>query len=563
MMGWGKVIATGLVLLFPQASLSDSLHVVINEVLYDPEGKDAGEEFIELHNKTGWDVCLFDYEVATGNGAYERRWTSEWRGGLSDTIRAGGFFVIGEEAVLPEPDLVTSLDLQNGPDACKLVSPQGDMDLVGWGDHDFGEYYETRPALDSGPGASLGRDPDGIDTDDNYADFAPFAVPSPGAFNRPPFDIGIEAACLSRYAQPDHATIQIVSRLVNLGTAAGGAGAIVHVGWFGQQDSSRLDVDIAPGEFDRIAVDTPNAGEGLHDLLVWLTWAPDKCHYNDTLRTSVLIWPSPVVVNELMFKPDVSECEWVELLNTGAEPVSLEGWTLEDSGHKRRRIAEAGLNLGPDGFLMLVEDEHDFMAVHTGLDCPIIRPSGGWPTLNDTDGRAGYADMVVIRDAFGTCVDSVAYRTAWGEPGTSVERVETRARSTRASNWSPHYGPGGSSPGRANSVSVILPEPGGYLKISPQTFTPDGDGRHDVLAVSVELPTPAIVRLKVFDINGRALRTLLDGDLVQERRITFWDGRLVDRGIAPIGVYVVLLEAKPLGGGRAIYSKLPVVLVRR
>jgi hypothetical protein len=112
-------------------------------------------------------------------------------------------------------------------------------------------------------------------------------------------------------------------------------------------------------------------------------------------------------------------------------------------------------------------------------------------------------------------------------------------------------------------VTVILPEPGGYLRISPQTFTPDGDGTHDVLSISVELPAPAVVRLKVFDINGRALRTLLDGDLVEERRITFWDGRLIDDDIAPIGVYVVLLEAKPLGEERAIYSKLPVVLVRR
>ncbi len=563
MMGWGKLIVTGLVLLFPQASLSGSLDVVINEVFYDPDGSDAGKEFIELHNRSDGDVCLYDYEVATGNGAYADRWTSEWQGGWSDTIRAKGFFVVGEEAMLPEPDVVTSLDLQNGPDACKLVSPGGRVDVVGWGDHNFGEYYETSPARDSGSGASVGRDPDGIDTDNNGADFAVFAVPSPGAFNRPPFDIGIDAASLSRYVQPDHATIQIISRLVNLGTASGGAGAVVHARCCGQEDSSCLDVDMAPGKFQRVAVDMQNPGEGLHDTLVWLTWAPDKCVANDSLRTSILIWPSPVVINEFMFKPDASECEWVELLNTRVETVSLEGWTLEDSGGKRKLIAEAGLNLGPNGFFILVEDEHDFAALHTGVDCPVVRPAGGWPTLNDTDGRDGYADMIVIRDGFGTRVDSVAYRKAWGEPGTSVERIEARARSTRASNWSPHYGPGGSSPGRANSVSVILPEPGGYLRISPQTFTPDGDDTHDVLSISVELPAPAVVRLKVFDINGRALRTLLDGDLVEERRITFWDGRLIDDDIAPIGVYVVLLEAKPLGGGRAIYSKLPVVLVRR
>ena len=85
---------------------------------------------------------------------------------------------------------------------------------------------------------------------------------------------------------------------------------------------------------------------------------------------------------------------------------------------------------------MLVEDGLDFNALHPGLGCPVVRPAGGWPTLNDTDGRHGYADIVVIRDAFGTCVDSVAYRKAWSVPGCSVERIETGARSAIASNWS-------------------------------------------------------------------------------------------------------------------------------
>jgi flagellar hook assembly protein FlgD len=71
------------------------------------------------------------------------------------------------------------------------------------------------------------------------------------------------------------------------------------------------------------------------------------------------------------------------------------------------------------------------------------------------------------------------------------------------------------------------------------------------------------VRLKIFDINGRPFKTLLDGDIVEERRVTFWDGRVKNGRLAPIGVYIVLMEARPLGGGHVIHTKLPVVLVRR
>jgi len=563
MMGWEKAVAAVLVLAFAQASSAGSSGVVINEVLYDPDGSDAGHEFIELYNRTDTDICLYYHEVATGNGAYAGRWKSEWQGTRADTIRAGGFFVIGEDAVHPAPDFVTSLDLQNGPDACGLFPPESDTDVVGWGAHDFAEYFEGSPAASPPSGSSLGRDPDGADTDDNSADFSKFAAPSPGDFNCPPSDLAIAKVCLSRYTQPDHATLQIIANLANVGRAACGAGAQVRLVCLAYCDSSCLEADIEPGACRRIAVDIPNVGPGLHGARAWQSHPLDRWHANDTLSTSILIWPAPVVINEFIFKPAAGECEWIELLNRSAAPVSLEGWTLEDSGGKRRRMGEAGPFLGPGGYLVLVEDEDDFLAAYPGLGYAALRPAGGWPTLNDTEGRDGYADAVVIRDAFGTRVDSVAYSAAWGQPGCSIERIDSGARSEHASNWSPHYGASRGSPGRSNSVSVTFPEPGGYLKLRPGIFSPDGDGADDLLSVSVEVPAPAVVRLKVFDINGRSFKTLLDGDLVEDRRITFWDGSVKDGRPAPIGVYIVLLEASPVRGGKTIHSKMPVVLVRR
>ena len=563
MMGWGKAIAAALVLSLPQVCLSGSLTVVVNEVLYDPEGSDTGLEFIELYNRTPDDICLYYYEVATGNGAYENKWKGEWQGGRGDTIRAHGFFVIGEEDVIPPPDHVTPLDLQNGPDACRLLSPESGADIVGWGAHNYGEYYEASPAPCTHSGASLGRDPDGADTGDNSVDFAAFTLPTPGDFNHPPHDLAIAKACLSRYSRPDHPVLQLIAHVLNLGTAACGEGAVVHAACSGSEDSTLIGAAITPGSFERVAVNIPNAGAGLHPVLVWLTCPADRRTYNDSLATSIIVWPGPATVNEFMFKPGVGACEWIEVLNTSDAPVELEGWTLEDSGGKRRQIAAGGLYVEPGGYLMLVEDEADFRGDYPECDCRIVKPSGGWPTLNDTDGRDGYADMIVIRDPFGTCVDSVAYSAAWGKPGYSVERIDPVARSTPASNWSPHYGAGGSSPGRSNSVSISFPEPGGLLNLSKGTFSPDGDGHDDLLSVSVEVPAPAVVRLKVFDINGRPFKTLIDGDLVEERRITFWDGSGKDGGLAPVGVYVLLLEAKPTAGGDMLRSKLPAVLVRK
>ncbi len=95
-------------------------HVVISEVLYDASGVDAGKEWIELYNPTNSDINLDGYAIESGNGANPDDWTSEWVGTASDIIPAHGFFLIGESDVVPKPDYITTLDLQNGPDGVRL-----------------------------------------------------------------------------------------------------------------------------------------------------------------------------------------------------------------------------------------------------------------------------------------------------------------------------------------------------------------------------------------------------------------------------------------------------------
>ncbi|MBN1895462.1 lamin tail domain-containing protein, partial [bacterium] len=38
----------------------------------------------------------------------------------------------------------------------------------------------------------------------------------------------------------------------------------------------------------------------------------------------------PLAVNEMMIDPPAGMCEWMELFNTGSEPVSLEAWRISD-----------------------------------------------------------------------------------------------------------------------------------------------------------------------------------------------------------------------------------------
>jgi hypothetical protein len=536
--------------------------VVINEVLYDPAGKDAGLEFVELKNIGSRAVPLGGWELETGNGSYAGRWHRDWTGGTDDTLPAGGFFTIGEAMVSPAPDAVAELDLQNGPDACRLISPAGVRDLVGWGDHTYSEYFEGTPAPTATSGSSLGRDPDGRDTDTNGDDFAVFSRPSPGTFNHPPCDLWISRAGPSRYASMSGATIDLVCLVANGGTTGCGADARVWAEVGSARDSCLVSSLVAPGETARVILSPPNPGGGMHRVTVWLAAAGDPWPANDTLATSLVVPPPPLVVNEIMFKPAGLDCEWIEVLNRSPGDLTLTSWTIEDSGGKARTLTDGDLVLAPGSFLVLAENPAVLeQAYPESLGCACLRPVGGWPSLNDTDGPLGFADAVCVRDPYGTVVDSVAYREGWARSGVSVERIDPAAISRDPANWSPHSGRLGGSPGRPNSVAFLLPSTGKLMELSAGVISPDGDGRDDVLAIAIR--AGGVVRLRVFDVNGHAVRSLLDGERVESGRVTFWDGRDGEGRAVPVGVYILSAEVTPLGGAGAQRARRPVVVVRR
>jgi hypothetical protein len=111
-------------------------------IFYDPPGADSGFEYIELYcsqacNYTGLELWF-------GNGDKPQDWTKKLSFNL--TLPAKQFFVIGESNVTS--DLFAKLTIGNGPDSVKLVFENQTLDLVGYGSHEFEEYYQDEPASD-------------------------------------------------------------------------------------------------------------------------------------------------------------------------------------------------------------------------------------------------------------------------------------------------------------------------------------------------------------------------------------------------------------------------------
>jgi hypothetical protein len=555
-------LAAAMCLLLARPSLAQ---VVINEILYDPEGSDTGLEFVELLNCGRQGVLLTGWVLETGNGAHPDDWTVEWIGGDLDYIEPGELFLIGEADVLPPPDYATPLDLQNGPDGVRLTDGMNPVDLVGWGEPLFQEYHEGDPADDVSSGLSLARTPDCFDHDDNATDFAA-APPTPGALNSHSHDLSL----LVRHPGPvvfdGGAAIELDCVVGNVGALpTDGVAFVVELFVDGAEAPAAsviLADDLAPRDSVEVVLRWPDPDAGYHRGIVSLDYAIDCSLMNNVAGTSFTVGGvgGLVAVNEIMHSPNESGTEWLELLGLSGEPVSLAGWSVGDGVDVRPLEVDSGApdsvahaSLGQGDFVLVARDAE---LIEGPASCPVVE-TDGWEALSADD-------TVVLADEFGTPMDRLTYERNWGgDRGVSLERVRPDMPPQDPGNWGGSVAPEGSTPGRTNSIHLGAVPASGRLTAAPNPFTPNGDGDADRVVLRVELPVArATARVTVFDIEGRTRAVLADHAALPSESELLWDGRGSDGSPLPSGLYIVYLEAINARAGLFITAKTAVGIVR-
>ncbi len=152
-------------------------HLVVNEIAYKSDSSDD-DEFVELYNPTASDVSLSGFQVlyASASGSP----TPAWTGASGDTIKKGGYFVLGGAKFSGSSSgkLGTALGAKGG--SITLTDGGATLDLVGWGTSQLAEGA----AAPADASTSLSRIPDGSDSDDNATDFV-VGARTPGAKNQP------------------------------------------------------------------------------------------------------------------------------------------------------------------------------------------------------------------------------------------------------------------------------------------------------------------------------------------------------------------------------------------
>jgi len=162
--------------------------VVINEFVYDADGSDTGYEWVELYNNLSSDVEITNWKIQK---YYSEAWTDLITVSVSSSIKAKSYFLLCQPSAfnIYDGDISYSDESTMGntaPQTLRLIDGSGNLiDAVAYAETETGSVpvdvmsQVNTSALKAASGASLTRDPDGGDTDNNSVDFFVNAFPTP------------------------------------------------------------------------------------------------------------------------------------------------------------------------------------------------------------------------------------------------------------------------------------------------------------------------------------------------------------------------------------------------
>jgi hypothetical protein len=553
---------------YPNTSLT--ANVVINEVLANEPGSNTKLEWVELFNTDSIDHDLGGLSFVSKDD------TTVIPSGT--IIPSGGFLIIARKLVSEPPDSISfegywgdasgvwgdseledfpvieaKMSLTNSGGTISLIDPDQNIQSFIW-DQDCGD------------GVSLEKiSPESKEQPENWSCCIHPDKSTPGRINSvTPAENDLSIKSEELFSSPEvpleNSSFSIIAIVKNAGTAKSLANELAFFNdrnWdeVSEEDEQLADLIVIPpleiDEADTISIEV-NLPKG--NYRIYARIGEDEKDFNNQTFINLKVRGvlPDLVINEFMCNPDLnlSQTEWVELYNLSEDSISIKNWLLGDSVEQNLITPDEAI-IEPKGFLIITQDKNEFRATYPEVNCEVIEQES-WQSLNNT------GDKVILKDSLNLLEDEVSYQQIGVEKGISWERIDYDLPASDEDNWWRCTDPTGATPGKENSLHTHYSDRID-LSITPNPFSPDGDGFEDEVTFKYVLPKMSELTIKVYDIKGRLVKTLME-DEPQVTGEIIWGGKDDENKILRVGIYVVFAEAK---GTTNSVQKMTLVVAKR
>ncbi len=545
--------------------------VLVNEIMYAPLGDEP--EWVEIYNASNDALNLKNWQISDASS--------------KATITRDDFMVYPGEYVILSKDSTILNFYQITSKILTLPLPTlnntGDAIVV---------YDHTGAKIDSvyyynnwgKTGFSIER----IDFEESSTDSSNWSAPAdsiratPGKENsmkRKNFDLKISSVKIPQsldYGEP--LNIEITVQNVGLNQTNNFS---IKISKGSTLDSTETESILTQGfqiqlnkkDSTKINFEFSNLEPGENILIFFVDFPQDEnLKNNKSIKKINISYPANcITVNEIMFDPIPGYCEYIELFNRYDKPVNLKNWKFNDMRNQEGKanfitLTSSDFMLYPKEYLVITSDStiYKYLTSDDSFDFKVIILNKSLSLNNDFDD-------VVISDLTGKIIDSVRYSENWhssiipDKRGVSLEKTNPNLSSFERSSWTSSSSKSGGTPGRRNTAFIELQQKPqeATISITPNPFSPDGDGFNDVCLISYTLPfNSGIINVKIFDSNGRPVKTLASNQFSNQVGNLVWDGTGDDGRILRLGIYIILFEATS-ENGEMFKQKSTVVLAKK
>ncbi|MEJ5351206.1 MAG: lamin tail domain-containing protein [Melioribacteraceae bacterium] len=284
--------------------------------------------------------------------------------------------------------------------------------------------------------------------------------------------------------------------------------------------------------------------------------------YENSINNLSTYKKNSIVINEIMYEPEAGNSEFIEFFNTTNDTIQIGGMNLIFGKNGKTKLSDTYLLITPNSFFIIANDSSIYKNYSTLQPDDVVIINNSLSLLND-------GCELILKDIKENTIDSVYYLPSWhnknllNTKNKSLERINPFLDSNDKTNWSTSVNKEGATPLRQNSIYTAVVNSESKVTISPNPFSPDNDGFEDFTTINFDLSFKiSQVRIRVYDSQGRLVRTLTHNMPAASHNSIIFDG-LDDNGRPlRIGIYILLIEIASENGNTEVIKR-PIVIARK
>jgi hypothetical protein len=257
-----------------------------------------------------------------------------------------------------------------------------------------------------------------------------------------------------------------------------------------------------------------------------------------------------LIINELLYDPVLNGTDFIELYNRTSKTIVLSDLCFINESDNPVCLDDDNRPFFPGNYLVFTRDKNLLeFNYHVPYPDRVVEVEN-LPNFSNEEGIAAIYDKTM------NSIDIFEYNSSMHFPllnsteGVSLERIHYDRKTSEHSNWhSASADAGYATPGYKNSQYVENKAIDERFHVEPQVFSPDNDGRDDVLSIQYNLDKPGYVAtIKIFDKKGRLIRQLLNNKTLSTEGSILWNGLDGNKRKARVGIYIIYIEFFDLDG---------------